>query len=32
EALSQSAKKGQKAEKPQATRDPKSGRNSIDFF
>ncbi|HHF3066090.1 TPA: RNA-binding S4 domain-containing protein [Vibrio diabolicus] len=31
-ALSQSAKKGKKAEKPQATRDPKSGRNSIDFF
>ncbi|MGR5132577.1 RNA-binding S4 domain-containing protein [Vibrio alfacsensis] len=32
EALSQSAKKGKKSEKPQATRDPKSGRNSIDFF
>ncbi|MGR5319119.1 RNA-binding S4 domain-containing protein [Vibrio alfacsensis] len=31
-ALSQSAKKGKKAEKPQAVRDPKSGRNSIDFF
>ncbi|HHF2914621.1 TPA: RNA-binding S4 domain-containing protein [Vibrio diabolicus] len=31
-ALSQSAKKSKKAEKPQATRDPKSGRNSIDFF
>ncbi|MGU3809296.1 RNA-binding S4 domain-containing protein [Vibrio diabolicus] len=31
-ALSQSAKKGKKAEKLQATRDPKSGRNSIDFF
>lgn len=31
-ALSQSAKKGKKAEKPRATRDPKSGRNSIDFF
>ncbi|EOX4455631.1 RNA-binding S4 domain-containing protein [Vibrio antiquarius] len=31
-ALSQSAKKGKKAEKPQATRDPKNGRNSIDFF
>ncbi|MGY6397297.1 RNA-binding S4 domain-containing protein [Vibrio parahaemolyticus] len=32
EALSQSAKKGKKEDKPQATRDPKSGRNSIDFF
>ncbi|AXY02962.1 RNA-binding S4 domain-containing protein [Vibrio alfacsensis] len=32
EALSQSAKKGKKADKPQATRDPNSGRNSIDFF
>ncbi|EGQ8298819.1 RNA-binding S4 domain-containing protein [Vibrio parahaemolyticus] len=31
EALSQSAK-GKKEDKPQATRDPKSGRNSIDFF
>ena len=31
-ALSQSAKKGKKAEKPQVTRDPNSGRNSIDFF
>ncbi|MFH0233506.1 RNA-binding S4 domain-containing protein [Vibrio diabolicus] len=31
-ALSQSAKKSKNAEKPQATRDPKSGRNSIDFF
>ncbi|MET2853381.1 RNA-binding S4 domain-containing protein [Vibrio owensii] len=32
EALSQSAKKGKKEEKPQVARDPKSGRNSIDFF
>ncbi|HBC3489210.1 RNA-binding S4 domain-containing protein [Vibrio alginolyticus] len=32
EALSQSAKKGKKEDKLQATRDPKSGRNSIDFF
>ncbi|HAS6493455.1 TPA: hypothetical protein GRR58_11845 [Vibrio parahaemolyticus] len=32
EALTQSAKKGKKEDKPQATRDPKSGRNSIDFF
>ena len=32
EALSQSANKGKKADKPQAVRDPKSGRNSIDFF
>lgn len=30
EALSQSAKKGKKDDKPQAARDPKSGRNSID--
>ncbi|WP_104048285.1 RNA-binding S4 domain-containing protein [Vibrio jasicida] len=32
EALSQSAKKGKKEDKPKATRDPNSGRNSIDFF
>ena len=32
EALSQSAKKGKKDDKPQAVRDPKSGRNPIDFF
>ena len=32
EALSQSAKKGKKDDKLQAVRDPKSGRNSIDFF
>lgn len=32
EALSQSAKKGKKEDKPQVSRDPKSGRNSIDFF
>lgn len=32
EALSQSAKKGKKADKPEVNRDPKSGRNSIDFF
>lgn len=32
EALSQPAKKGKKEEKPQVARDPKSGRNSIDFF
>ncbi|MFV8407383.1 RNA-binding S4 domain-containing protein [Vibrio harveyi] len=32
EALSQSAKKGKKEDKAQVSRDPKSGRNSIDFF
>lgn len=31
-ALSQAAGKGKKTEKPEATRDPSSGRNSIDFF